>query len=266
MSKALDGVALVTGGGRGIGRAIAERLASDGMRVAVAARTRDEITEVARTIGGAAVVLDVTDGDAVESAVDRVERELGPIDLLVNNAGALETGGPAWEREPDEWWRVFKVNLLGPFLLSRVILPRMNERRRGRVVNLGSQMAYNRVDESPTYSAYMASKAALTRLTEVLAHDARPHGVSVFAVRPGSVRTTMTERMITALGEAAAEIPESVWTPPEQAADLVAFIAAGALDALSGRNIDARVDDWRALPGRAEEILRDDRLALRLRR
>jgi NAD(P)-dependent dehydrogenase (short-subunit alcohol dehydrogenase family) len=266
MADVRGGVTLVTGGGRGIGRAIAQRLASDGMRVAVAARTQSEVENVASAIGGVALVLDVTDREAVTSAVDRVERELGPIDLLVNNAGVLERGGPAWERQPDEWWRVFEVNVLGSFLPMRAVLPRMIDRRRGRVVNLGSQSAYTRIDESPTYSAYMGSKAALARITEALAHDARSHGVFVFAVRPGSVRTAITDQMLTELGDAAADIPADVWTRPEQAADLVAFIATGALDALSGRHIDAQVDDWRALPARTNEILRDDLLALRLRR
>lgn len=266
MTCVLQGVALVTGSGRGIGRAIAERLASDGMRVAVAARTQREVDEVAQAIGGFALVLDVTDREAVANAVDTVERQLGPIDLLVNNAGVVEPGGPSWERQPDEWWHVFEVNVLGCFLLMRAVLPRMVERCRGRVVNLGSQSAYTRVDESPTFSAYMGSKAALARITEAVAHDARPHGVFVFAIRPGSVKTAMTRQMIAELGDAAADIPEDVWTPPETCADLVAFIATGELDRLSGRHIDARVDDWRSLPARASEILEDDLLALRLRR
>jgi len=265
MVDALEGVALVTGGGRGIGRAIAERLAFAGMRVAIAGRTKREVEEAARAIDGVPLVLDVTNQSAVANAVDLVQRELGPIDLLVNNAGVVEAGGPAWERTPDEWWRVFEVNVLGSFLLTRAVLPGMVARRRGRVVNLGSQSAYVRVDESPTYSAYMGSKAALARITEAIAHDARPHGVFVFAIRPGSVRTAITDQMLAELGEAAAEIPEDVWTPPEQAADLVAFIATGALDALSGRHIDARIDDWQALPAHAEEILQKDLLALRLR-
>lgn len=266
MADVLEGVALVTGGGRGIGRAIAQRLASDGMRVAVAARSKHEVEDVARAIGALPLVLDVTDRHAVASVVELIEGELGPIDLLVNNAGIAEPGGPAWERGIDEWWRVFEVNVLGSFLLMRAVLPRMVERRHGRIVNLGSQSAYSRVDESPTYSAYMGSKAALARITEAVAHDARPYGVFVFAIRPGTVRTGMTKQMLAELGEAAGDIPDDVWTPPEQGADLVAFIASGALDALSGRHIDARIDEWRALPARTNEVLGDDLLALRLRR
>jgi len=266
VTKPLQGVALVTGGGRGIGRAIAERLSSDGMQVAVAARTRGEVESVAEAIGAMALPLDVTDRKAVANAVDAVERQVGPIDLLINNAGIAEPGGPLWERDPDEWWRVFEVNVLGSFLLMHSVLRRMIERRRGRVINLGSQSAYTPVDSSPTNSAYMGSKAALARITEAVAYDAKPHGVFVFAIRPGSVRTAMTEKMIADLGDAAADIPEEVWTAPELAADLVAFIATGALDALSGRHIDARIDDWRSLQTQATQILENDLMALRLRR
>jgi len=266
MTGRFQDVALVTGAGRGIGRAIAEQLASDGMRVAAAARTQSEVQEVAAAIGGMALVLDVTDSDAVTASIDLVERQLGPINLLVNNAGIVEVGGPAWEREPAEWWRVFEVNVLGSFLLSRALLPRMIERGNGRLVNLGSQSAYVPVTESPTYSAYMGSKAATARITEALAHDARPHGVYVFAIRPGSVRTAMTEQMLVDLGDAAAELPDDLWTPPERAAQLVSFIATGALDALSGRHIDASLDDWADLPTRTNAVLERDLLALRLRR
>lgn len=134
------------------------------------------------------------------------------------------------------------------------------------MVNLASQSAYAPVDEPPTYSAYMGSKAALARITEALAFDARPYGVFVFAVRPGSVRTALTDRMLAELGDAATAIPDDMWTDPEASAELVSFIAAGALDALSGRHIDASDGDWRDLAAHADEIVRDDARVLRLRR
>lgn len=115
MTDQLNGVALVTGGSCGIGRAIAERLASAGTRVAIAGRTQRDVEEVAAAIDGIPMVLDVTDQAAVLKGVEHVERELGPIDLLVNNAGIIEPGGPAWERSPDEWWRA----LPRPWLTTR---------------------------------------------------------------------------------------------------------------------------------------------------
>lgn len=266
MTYILDGIALVTGASRGIGRAIAMRLASAGMKVALAARTQDEIEAVAQAIGGKPLVLDVTDREGVANTVERVEHELGPIELLVNNAGIIETGGSAWERDAAEWWHVFEVNVLGPFLLMQAVIPRMVERKRGRVINIGSQSAYSKVEESPTYSAYMGSKAALIRITEAIAYDARPHGVLVFAMRPGSVRTAMVEKMLNDMGDAAKDIPDDIWTSLETAADIVAFMATGALDLLSGRHIDAGVGDWKSLPDRIDEIVSDDLFALRLRR
>ena len=265
MSYTLHGVALVTGASRGIGRAIAERLASTGMDVAVAARTQDDIKDVAQAIGGKPFVLDVTDREGVARVVERVEHELGAIDLLVNNAGIIEPGGPAWERGAAEWWRVFEVNVLGPFLLMQAVIPRMIERQRGRVINIGSQSAHRKIESSPTYSAYMGSKAALTRITEAIAYDARPHGVFVIAMRPGSIRTALVEKQLNDLGDAARDIPESTWTPLETAGDVVAFIATGALDSLSGRHIDAEFCDWQSLPDRVDEIVADDLFALRLR-
>jgi NAD(P)-dependent dehydrogenase (short-subunit alcohol dehydrogenase family) len=266
MTQSLTGVALVTGGGRGIGRAIAERLAADGMQVAVAARTQEQVETVARAIGGLPLVLDVTDRHGVPAAVQRVEQELGPVDLLVNNAGALEPGGPLWEQEVEEWWRPFQVNVLGSCLMMRTVLPGMIARRRGRVVNLSALLAYTRVSRDITHSAYMASKAALIRLTETVAHDARPYGVHVFAVRPGAVLTEMVQQMLDERERGIEDLPEVEWSTPEVAADVIAFIATGALDFMSGRHIDAPVDDWQGMPARAQEILREDLFALRMRR
>src|SRR5438093_13584253 len=109
----LDGVALVTGGGRGIGASIARELANAGMRVAVSARSRAEVDTVAEEIGGLAVVADVSQRGHVERMVGEVESELGAIDLLVANAGRNVTEPNAWEVDPDEWWNVLEVNVLG---------------------------------------------------------------------------------------------------------------------------------------------------------
>lgn len=257
-------VALVTGGGRGVGEAIVTRLAADGWRVAIAARSADQIERVAAATGALPLALDVTDADAVAGAVATAEADLGPIDLLVNNAGLAGESGPTWEQDEAAWWRVFEVNVLGVFLCVRAVLPGMRARGSGRIVNVASNAAFFAMGDSydgQVNSAYMASKAALVRLTEALAAEARTDGVAVFAISPGMVKTAMTEPVFPELWN-----DPDVWTPPERTADLVAFLASGALDALSGRYIHAANDDWESMPERVEAIRAGDLNALRLTR
>jgi 3-oxoacyl-[acyl-carrier protein] reductase len=252
--------ALVTGGGRGIGAEIARQLASGGWRVAIAARSEGALANLAAETGALPFVLDVTDAGAVERVVEAV----GRVDLLVNNAGTGGTGGVSWAKDPAAWWRVLEVNLLGPFLCSRAVLLGMCARGSGRIVNVSSNAAFFRLEQdwdARIDSAYQASKAALVRLTEALAAEARGFGVSVFAISPGMVKTEMTESVFADVWD-----DESVWTPPERTAELVTFLASGALDALSGRYIHAAADDWETMPGNAESILAEDLHTLRLRR
>ena len=154
MSHTLSGVALVTGGGRGIGASIARELADGGMRVAVTGRTQAQVEAVAGEIGGLALVGDVSRRDNVEAWVRRVEEDLGPVDLLVDNAGIESAAGPLWEQDPDAWWHVFEVNVLGAMLCCRAVLPGMIERRSGRIVNIGSGGLSRSC--SPTLSAICA--------------------------------------------------------------------------------------------------------------
>lgn len=256
-------VALVTGAGRGIGEAIAVRLSADGWKVAIAARSVDPLSRVAKATGALALPLDVTDETAVAAAITKVEAELGPLTLLVNNAGIGGDSGPTWEKEPSAWWRVFEVNVLGAFLCARAVLPGMCERGAGRIVNVSSNAAFFAIDDdwdNRIDSAYMASKAALVRMTEALASEARAAGVSVFAISPGMVKTAMAEPVFPDLWDD----PE-VWATPDVTADLVAFIATGALDPISGRYVHAVNDDWRTIPDRVAEIRARDLNALRLR-
>ena len=245
-------VALVTGGGRGIGAGIARQLADAGAKVAVAARTRDQVDEVAREIDGLALELDVTDLAAVERAVDRTESELGPLVLLVANAGIGNVGGATWEIDPQAWWHVLEVNVLGVHFCCRTVIPRMLERGTGRIVITASGAAY--LPGSST-TAYATSKAAVARYGETLNNELGGR-VPVFFFSPGLVQTEMTS-------DAPADAP---WTPPELAPRLVRVLASGRADALAGRYIHAEHDDVEDLIRRADEIRERDLNAIRLQR
>jgi 3-oxoacyl-[acyl-carrier protein] reductase len=247
-------VALVTGGGRGIGANIARELSEAGMRVAVSARTAGEVEAVADEIGGLAIAADVSEREHVEAMVARVESELGPIDLLVANAGIAGWERTTWEVEPAEWWRTFEVNVLGVFLCCRAVIPGMIERGTGRIVLTGSGAAYLPTSRN---AAYGATKAAIYRFGDILARQLEPHGIPVFTISPGLVRTQMTEDVFP---------DDAPWTPPELAPRLVRALASGRLDRLSGRYIHAEHDDVEDLARRADEIVERDLNAIRLRR
>ena len=252
MPSDLSGVALVTGGGRGIGANVARELARAGMRVAVSARTREQVEEVANEIGGLAIEADVSNGVDVERMVETVERELGPIDLLVANAGIGLREGNAWEMEPEEWWRTLEVNVLGVYLSTRAVIPGMLERGRGRIVITGSGAAYL---PGSSQTAYSASKAAAVRYGETLAGQLEGR-IAVFPISPGLVKTEMTSRFP----------DDAPWTPDECAPTLVRELASGRFDRLSGRYLHAEHDPPDELEGRIDEILENDLNAIRLRR
>ena len=230
-------VALVTGGGRGIGRNTAVELASAGMKIAVSARSKDEIEETAAEIGGVAIQCDVSDREQVERMVAETEQKLGPIDLLVANAGMAPDENKAWEMEPADWWRTFEVNVLGVYLCNRAVIPGMLERGRGRIVNVASGAAYLPGSSSTSYGA---SKAAVHRFSETLANQLEGR-IPVFSISPGLVRTSLTDEF----GD------DAPWTPPELAPRLVRALASGRLDALAGRYLHAEHDDIDDLDRRA---------------
>ena len=241
--------ALVTGGGRGIGANIARELAVAGMHVTVTGRTSAQVEAVAAEIGGRALVGDVSRREDVERWAD----ETGDIDLLVCNAGINGPEGAL--PDPDEWWHVFEVNVLGVYLCCHAFAPRMVERGGGRIVNVASGAAYlPAMVRSAT--GYGASKAAVHRFSELLAAQLGPQNVFVFSISPGLVRTSMTE----SYGD---DLP---WTPPECAPRLVRALATGEFDSLAGRYLHAEHDPPEALRERISAIEADDLNAIRLRR
>jgi NAD(P)-dependent dehydrogenase (short-subunit alcohol dehydrogenase family) len=217
--------AIVTGGGRGIGAAVARALTARGLAVTVFARTGEEIERVVAARGAAlAVAGDVRREEDVARLVAEHERALGPVDVLVNDAGIL-VRGLAEETSPAAFREVLEVNLTGAFLCARAVIPGMKARRRGRIVNVTS---ISGTIGTPGASAYNASKWGLVGLTKCLAEELRPHGVQCVAVSPGSVDTEMLRKT-----------PFRPEMTPDDVARVVAFAALDAPDAITGSNLEA---------------------------
>jgi NAD(P)-dependent dehydrogenase (short-subunit alcohol dehydrogenase family)/uncharacterized protein YndB with AHSA1/START domain len=242
-------VALITGGGRGLGRAFARKLAASGAAVAVLARSPGElagtVTLIQQTGGSAlAIVADVTKEDEIQAALTQVEQTLGHITLLVNNAATIGPIGPFSQTELNEWWEAMNVNLRGPVLCARAVLPGMISRRRGRIINVSSGGDGLVL---PYLSAYMTSKAALSYFTASLASETRALGIVVFALGPGTVSTTMSQFSVHSpegqkwLSWFGRIFDEGRDVPADRAADLLLTMASGKIDALSGKYI--RISD-----------------------
>jgi len=216
--------AIVTGGGRGIGAAIARALTAAGARVTVFARTRAEVDRVvAEGSAALAVAGDVRREEDVAALVAAHQGAVGAVDVLVNNAGILERG-LAEELSPARWRDVLEVNLTGAFLCARAVIPAMKARRRGRIVNVAS---ISGTIGTGGASAYNASKWGLIGLTRCLAEELRPFGVQCIAVSPGSTDTAMLKKT-----------PFEPEMTPEDVARVVAWAAGEAPDAVTGANLE----------------------------
>jgi NAD(P)-dependent dehydrogenase (short-subunit alcohol dehydrogenase family) len=250
MQELLGQVAIVTGAGRGIGRAIAIELGAAGAAVACAARTGGEVEETAaaiRSAGGvaAAFTADVIDRASVETMADAVEASLGPPDILVNNAGTHHGIGPIWEVDPGDWWRDIETSLLGVFLCSRAVLPGMLARGSGRIVNLSSGAA---TEPRPWSSGYTAAKTGAQRFTESVQLSLAGTGVRMFSLNPGPVLTPMNlrNRESPAWQKWYPAQRTMEYFPAEKAAGYVRVLCSGRADHLAGRFLST-FDDLEAV-------------------
>ena len=236
-------VALVTGAGRGIGRAAAETLAAGGAKVMCVARSEDELASLGLPF--AAVDLATTEG--CEQAVADTEHKVGPVDILICNHGLGSAHERVvWDQDPETWDRTMRINLDAPFHLSRLVLPGMIQRCYGRLVFTSSTAG---LVAEPAACAYNASKHGLIGLMRSVARDAGPYGITANAVLPGWVRTEMAERSARAEAEARGTTVEAIWAErdalypagrvatPQEVADTIVFLASEESSGVSGEAI-----------------------------
>ena len=241
-------IALVTGGGRGIGAVIAHRLAARGAVVAVSARTESEVAKVVSEIkvaGGRAAyfVADLSQSDQASALPQRVAEKLGPIDFLINNAG-IATSAPVVRTTLEDWNRVFAINVTATFLCTQSVLPSMIERGSGRIVNIASVAARA---GARYIAAYAASKHAVLGFTRCVAAEVAAHGVTANAVCPGFVDTDLVaesvQRIVTKTGVTPADALESIKNQSPQKRLLTADEVAATVELLcsdEGRGINGQ--------------------------
>jgi NAD(P)-dependent dehydrogenase (short-subunit alcohol dehydrogenase family) len=240
-------VALVTGGGRGIGRSTAELLVSRGMTVVAVSRTERELRSLKDSVGADYIVASVETERACESIVDETLRRHGRVDVLVNNAG-VESGveRPIWQQDPTLFRQSLAVNLEGAFHLTRLAAGDMVERRSGRIVMVSSTAGEV---GGPQMSAYCASKHGLLGLMRAAAHDLAPYGVTCNAVCPGWVRTPMSEHTAEVEASVLGVSTDEIWrqrdadspagriVTAEEVAETIAFLTSAAASGINGEAV-----------------------------
>ena len=269
--KKLDGrVALITGGGRGIGRAIALAYAAEGARLSISARTASELDETAQQVSGRfgneviTVLADVSDRSQVDAAVARTLDHYGAIDVMVNNAGNIGPVAKAWDCDPEDWARTISVHLMGVFYGCRAVIPSMLQRGSGRIVNMSGV-------GGPNMTAYDAAKIAIVNFTENLALELADTPITVNAISPGSIHTRMWEEtrdLALAIGDTATydrgvQVTSGQGASIERAAELAVFLGSDDCGRLSGRLIRAFADKFEEFPNQTEEIMGSEAYLLR---
>jgi NAD(P)-dependent dehydrogenase (short-subunit alcohol dehydrogenase family) len=269
-------VTLVTGGSQGLGKTIAKAFLEEGAHLAVCARDRALLDEVKAELkactasdqGIIAASCDVSEDKSVSALFGEIEQHLGPVDVLVNNAGVYGPKGPSEEIPLESWTRAIEINLFGTFVPIRYAVRQMKAKGRGKIINLSGGGATNPL---PKFSAYAASKAAVVRLTETLAEELRSYRIDINAIAPGPLNTRLLEEVLQAgpdvvgreFYEKALKQNDSGGAPLEKAADLCVYLASPLSDGITGKLISALWDPWQKLHEFRDQLNRTDIYALR---
>lgn len=261
--KLKDRIAIVTGGSRGIGEAIALAFAAQGASLVLASRTRSDLERVAHRIEQAGAtaaicVCDIAHAPDVDRLVGETIQRFSRIDVLVNSAGIYGPIGSLQQNDPQHWIQAIQINLIGTMLCTRAVLPHMIQQQSGSVINMSGGGA---VSPFPNFSAYSASKAAVVRFTETVAEEVRSHRVRLNAIAPGAVNTRLLDEALAAAEACGKEFLEKCrqqkqngGTPPEKAAELAVFLASDESIGITGKLVSAVWDDWRSIPQHLSDI------------
>ena len=271
--KLSNKIAIITGAGRGIGRAISIAFAKEGAKVSLVARTVSELEETAQLIeeyGSQSIVIptDVTEPGSVTAMVQETISRYGRVDILVNNAGVSGPIGPLQDNRIDDWIKTIHVNVIGPYLCCKSVVPLMTNQGGGKIINLAGAGANN---AWANLSAYCTSKAGVVRMTEVLALELENKNIQVNALGPGSIHTRMWEELrngaeaanATEIQEIGDRVLSGGGASLEKPAELAVFLASDDSGELSGRLISAVADDFNDIASKIPEIMQSEALTLR---
>ncbi len=255
-------VAIITGGCRGIGKALAESFTKDGALVVIASENKTELTHTANTLGVDYLKTDVTKIDEVKRLIEYTVDKYEKIDILINAAGMQVPIGSLNDISAEAWIKTIELNLIGTMLCCKFSLPFMIAQKKGKIVNFGGGGAIN---PRPNFSAYASSKAGVLRFTETLAEEVRQFNIDVNSIHPGSVNTQMNIDVVSAGLEMAGEseyqnaldVKSGKTISMVDVQEFVTFLSSNDSDGITGRTLYNQWDDWRNLK---KETLKDNSL------
>ena len=266
-------VAIITGGSRGIGFAIAKVFGREGAKLALVARSKRDLEVAREKLRSENVEChffcgDVSQESAVGEVVVSTIKVYGGVDILVNNAGIYGPIGLVTDLDSSEWLKAIQVNLFGTFLMTKKVLPFMIKQRKGKIINLSGGGA---LSAFPRFSSYSASKAAVVRFTETVAEEVKSYSIDINAIAPGPVNTRLLDQVLEAGEEAAGadfyakalKQKKEGGTPPEKGAELALFLASHHSDGLTGRVMSAVWDKWQDIPKFLDDIMSSDIYTMR---